>query len=55
MAVYNRLPAEVVSVNCVKEYQKLLAGMVKERAAADREDWELTFSPRIPLWRHALQ
>ena len=38
VAVYNRLPAEVVSVNCVKEYQKLLAGMVKERAAADRED-----------------
>ena len=55
IAVYNRLPAEVVREDTVKGFQKQLQELVKERATAGCEDWPQTYSPRVPLWKHPLQ
>ena len=54
-AVYNLLPAEVVSQATVKDFQIELQNLVKKRAAAGCEDWSLTLSPRVSLWRHPLK
>ena len=55
VAVYNRLPPAVVEEKTVKAFQVQLANLLKERAAGGQEDWKLTLSPRIPLWRHPLR
>ena len=52
VAVYNLLPAEVVQKTIVKEFQKSLQELVKERAVANCENWAETLSPRVPLYRH---
>ena len=56
MAVYNRLPAEVVEgCSCVSSFQKMLQELVKARALKHQcTDWKWTLSPRIPLFRHPL-
>ena len=55
VAVYNLLPKEVVTANTVKDFQKQLQGLLKQRATAGCEDWAETLSPRIPLWKHPLR
>ena len=55
VAVYNLLPPNVVKRTDVKEFQKKLQDLVKERAAANCEDWAETFSPRVPLYGHPLK
>ena len=55
VAVYNLLPQKVVDTSCTKNFQRNLQELLKERAAANCEDWAETFSPRIPLWRHPLK
>ena len=55
VAVYNLLPAEVVKLGNVKDFQVALQGLVKRRATAGCEDWPLTLSPRVPLWRHPVR
>ena len=55
VAVYNLLPAWVVLPKTVKEFQKNLSILLRQRATADCEDWVYTFSPRVPLWRHPLR
>ena len=55
VAVYNRPPEKTVAENSVKEFQKKLVCLVKERAQANCGDWEQTLSPRVPWWRHALR
>ena len=55
VAVYNLLPADVVQLDNVKDFQRALAGLLKKRAQAGCEDWQLTCSPRVPLWRHPLK
>ena len=55
VAVYNLLPAEVVRATDVKSFQKELQQLVKARARANCEDWQLTLSPRLPLHNHPLK
>ena len=53
--LYNLLPGDAVAEETVADFQKKLQDLVKARAAAGCEDWPLTLSPRVPLWRHALR
>ena len=55
VAVYNLLPPEVVQSKTVKRFQEQLQEQLKARARAGCEDWPLTYSPRVPLWRHPLR
>ena len=55
VAVYNRLPAEVVAANSVKDFQRLLQNFLTARAVTRCGDWQDTFSPRVYLWRHPLR
>ena len=55
VAVYNLLPTEAVQQLSVKGFQTKLAELLKERAAAGCDDWALTFSPRVALWKHPLK
>ena len=54
VAVYNVLPASIVALNSVHEFQRALQHMVTERAKMGRGDWEDTLNPRIPIARHPL-
>ena len=54
VAVYNLLPGDVVATDSVKEFQRKLQELVRNRAAANCEDWPSTLSPRIPLYKHPL-
>ena len=54
-AVYNLLPARVVKLENVKDFQKASQELVKERATEGCSDWRLTFSPRLPLYSHPLK
>ena len=54
-AVYNMLPEEVVATNCVRDFQRNLQNLVKNRAQDSAEDWKSTLSPRVPWWRHPLR
>ena len=54
--VYNMLPASIVEASpTVREFQRALQSLVKHRANAGCTDWEMTLSPRIPLYRHPLR
>ena len=55
VAVYNLLPPEVVKLKDVKGFQRALQDLVKKRTEQNCEDWELTLSPRVPLWNHPLK
>ena len=46
--VYNRLPVAIVRRESVKEFQRALQILLKERLASGCADWIGTFSPRIP-------
>ena len=53
--VYNLLPYEVVAANSVKEFQKRLQALVRERAEGGDENWKNTLSPRELCWIHPLR
>ena len=53
--VYNLLPPEVVSADTVHSFQQRAQDLVKIRAAAGCDDWDLTLSPRVPWWSHPLR
>ena len=53
--VYNLLPKEVVAPTEVKDFQRKLQELVKERAVADCNDWKRTLSPRVEWWCHPLR
>ena len=55
VAVYNRLPTEVVLESTVKSFQTKLQELLKARATAGCDDWAQTLSPRVPLYRHPLR
>ena len=55
VTVYNLLPATVVHLEDVKDFQRALQELLKERATEGCEDWAQTFSPRLPLHRHPLR
>ena len=55
VAVYNLLPAKVVAAKTVRSFQAQLQEVLLERAVAGKDDWQNTFSPRVPLWRHPLK
>ena len=54
VAVYNLLPPGILQTSTVKSFQENLQEELKTRACQGREDWHLTYSPRVPLWRHPL-
>ena len=55
IAVYNLLPAELVAEKTVKDFQTKLQQVLRERAAEGCENWQQTYSPRVPLWKHPLR
>ena len=55
VAVYNLLPARIVHLATVKDFQVALQDLVKQRAQEGCEDWKHSLSPRIPLYRHPLK
>ena len=55
VAVYNLLWPEVVAESTVQGFQRKLQEHLKERAAWGCENWQATYSPRTPLWRHPLR
>ena len=55
IAVYNMLPEAVFNGSSVKDFQRSLQELVKQRASAECEDWADTFSPRLTLQSHPLR
>jgi hypothetical protein len=53
-ALYNMLPDCWRKIRSVKDFQRRLQELVKQRLTEGCLDWEETFSPRVPLTRHAL-
>ena len=53
--VYNLLPDHIVETFSVKEFQANLQKLIKLRAEAGCDNWQATFSPRIPLNVHPLR
>ena len=53
--IYNLLPSWTVETVSVKEFQSRVQSLVRFRAIAGCEDWQLTFSPRTALERHPLR
>ena len=55
MAVYSRLPSEVLEGCSVSSSQKMQQEQVKAQALEHYcPDWKWTLNPRIPLFRHQL-
>ena len=54
VAVYNFLPAEIVAAVTVKDFQRQLQDLLCFRATRKEPDWKVTFSPRVPMWKHPL-
>ena len=54
VAVYNLLPPRVVQLRDVKDFQRALQAVLKERAQEGCEDWPNSFSPRVSLYNHPL-
>ena len=53
VAVYNRLPAEVVEVeSTVAGFQGRLQDILKDAAVNEKRDWEKIFSPRWSGFRY---
>ena len=53
--VYNRVPGEIIRYDTVKEFQKSLQQLLKERLVAGCADWKETFSPRVLAYAHPLR
>ena len=52
VSVYNHLPKSIVEgATTVCQFQSYLQDLVKQRAAAGHDDWQLVLSPRVS-WRH---
>ena len=53
--IYNMLPASIVeSSPCVRSFQSALQHLVRDRANDACPNWELTLSPRAPMYCHPL-
>ena len=55
MDVYNLLPEEVVQATDVHSFQRKLQNILKDAALTGQENWEMIFSPRLPLHLHPLR
>ena len=53
--IYNRLPEAIVSNDNVKEFQRNLQLLVKQRLLSGDPDWKNILSPRIAVYRHPLR
>ena len=53
--VYNLLDASIVEATSVSIFQARCQQLLLSRALAGCDDWETTFSPRIPMYRHPLR
>ena len=49
--IYNRIPKEIISHNSVKEFQRSLQLLVKDRLLSGCDDWKDTLSPRIAVYK----
>ena len=54
-AIYNMLPGSCREKSSVKDFQRELQKIMRERLADGCEDWACTFCPRVPLGRHPLK
>ena len=53
--VYNRLPDGIARHDTVKEFQRTLQLLLKDRLATGCTDWKTTLSPRVPAYCHPLR
>ena len=53
--IYNMIPDRCKATQSVKEFQRRLQALVKERLNDGCLDWAMTFSPRKPLMNHPLK
>ena len=53
--VYNRLPAEIVRHESVKEFQKSMQLLMKDRLTGGCAEWKNVFSPRVAAYCHPLR
>ena len=55
MDIYNLLPEEVIQAGDVHTFQAKLQNILKDAAWKGRGNWEMMFSPRLPLHLHPLR
>ena len=55
VAIYNMLPVSCKTMGSVKDFQRSLQDIMKERASQGCLDWEKKFCPRIALTKHPLK
>ena len=55
VAVYNMVPDKHRALNSVKDFQRAVQDIVKERVKEGSDDWVETLSPRIALMKHPLR
>ena len=53
--VYNRLPEEIVRHDNVKDFQRSLQSFINDILLSGCDDWKYSLSPRIAVYKHALQ
>ena len=52
--IYNLLPAPIIKLENVSEFQSSLQKIVKQRAISGQDDWPFSLSPRIQRHCHPL-
>ena len=52
--IYNLLPAHIVELSSITDFQSALQDLVRARAISGCDDWASTLSPRIPSYCHPL-
>ena len=53
--IYNLLPQEFIDETNVHEFQRKLQALLKTHAENNDLEWEMLFSPRVPLHSHPLR
>ena len=53
--VYNRLLGDVIDTVDVKDFQRRLQMILKQRILEGCDDWKDTLSVRAPVYRHPLR
>ena len=55
MSVYNRLRGDIINIVDIKDFQRSLQMILKQRILAGCDDWKVTLSPRAPVYRRLLR
>ena len=53
--MYNRIPEQFISFDSVKDFQRSLQILLKDRILSGCDDWKDTLSRRIAVYKHPLR